>query len=159
LTEEWFKLWLLYCIPLLFKVLQRSGSCCGCYIVYHYCLRFYREVVHVLVVILYTITEYHYCLRFDRGSFILWLLYCIALLFKVWQRGGSCCGCYIVYHYCLRFDRGGFMLWLLYCIPLLFKVLQRSGWCCGGYIVYHYCLRFYREVVDVVVVILYTITV
>ena len=33
-----------------------SGSCCGCYIVYHYCLRFDRGVVHVVVVILFTIT-------------------------------------------------------------------------------------------------------
>ena len=29
-TEEWFILLLFYCLPLLFKVLQRSGSyCCG----------------------------------------------------------------------------------------------------------------------------------
>ena len=55
LTEEWFMLLLLYCLPLLFKVLQRSGSCCCCYIVYHYCLRFDKGVVHV-VVILSTIT-------------------------------------------------------------------------------------------------------
>ena len=45
---------LLYCIPLLFKVLQRSGSCCS-YIVYQYRLRFDRGVFHV-VVILSTIT-------------------------------------------------------------------------------------------------------
>jgi hypothetical protein len=47
---------LLYCPPLLFKILQRSGSC-GCYIVYHCCLRFDREEVHVVsVVILSAIT-------------------------------------------------------------------------------------------------------
>ena len=46
---------LLYCLPLLFKVLQRGGLCCCCHIVYHYCLRFDRGVVHV-VVILSTIT-------------------------------------------------------------------------------------------------------
>ena len=45
---------LLYCPPLLIKVLQRSGSCC--YIVYHHSLRFDRGVVHVVVVILPTIT-------------------------------------------------------------------------------------------------------
>ena len=77
LTEEWFmwlllyclpllfKVWkrsvsccccCLYCLPLLFKVWQRSGSCCCCYIVYHYCLRFHREVVHSLFFILSTIT-------------------------------------------------------------------------------------------------------
>ena len=55
IAEEWFMFWLLYCLPLLFKVLQRSGSCCCCYIVYHYCLRFDRGLVHV-VVILYSIT-------------------------------------------------------------------------------------------------------
>ena len=48
-------LWWLYCLPLLFKVLQRSGSCCGSYIIYHYCLRFDSGVVHVTV-ILSTIT-------------------------------------------------------------------------------------------------------
>jgi hypothetical protein len=48
---------LLYCLPLLFKVGQRSGSyCCGCYIVYHYCLKFDGGVVHVVVFILFTIT-------------------------------------------------------------------------------------------------------
>ena len=54
-SEEWLML-LFYCIPLLLKVSQRGGSCCGCYIVFHYCLKFYREVVHVVVVILYAIT-------------------------------------------------------------------------------------------------------
>jgi hypothetical protein len=47
---------LLYCLPILFKVSQRSGSCCGCYIVYHYYLMYDREVVHVLVVIFSTST-------------------------------------------------------------------------------------------------------
>jgi hypothetical protein len=47
---------MLYCLPLLFKVLQKSGSYCGCDIVYYYCLRFDRGVVHVVVVILSTIT-------------------------------------------------------------------------------------------------------
>jgi hypothetical protein len=46
---------LLYCIPLLFNVLQRSGSC-GCYIVYHLCLWLDRGVDHVVVGILSTIT-------------------------------------------------------------------------------------------------------
>jgi hypothetical protein len=58
LTEEWFMLLLLYCLPLLFKVSQRSGSRWGCYIVYHYCLWFDRGVVHVVVVILSTFTVY-----------------------------------------------------------------------------------------------------
>jgi hypothetical protein len=102
LTEEWFMLLLLYCLPLLFMVWQRSGSRWGCYIVYHYCLRFDRRVVHVVVVILSTITIY----GMTEEWFLLLLLYCLPLLFKVWQRSGSWCGCYIVYHYCLRFDSG-----------------------------------------------------
>jgi hypothetical protein len=53
LTEDWFMLWFLYCLPLLLNVLQRSGSCCCCccYIVYHYCVRFDRGVVHVVVIL------------------------------------------------------------------------------------------------------------
>jgi hypothetical protein len=47
---------LLYCLPLLFKVWQRSGLCCCSYIVFHYCLRYDRGVVHVVVVRLSTIT-------------------------------------------------------------------------------------------------------
>jgi hypothetical protein len=54
-TEEWVMLFLL-CLPLLFKFWQRSGSCCCCYVFYHYCLMFDRGVVHVVVVILSTIT-------------------------------------------------------------------------------------------------------
>jgi hypothetical protein len=46
LTEEWFILLLFCCLPLLFKVWQRSGSCCSCYIVYHYCLRFDRQTLN-----------------------------------------------------------------------------------------------------------------
>jgi hypothetical protein len=42
---------LLYCLPLLFKVLQNGGLSCGCYIVYHCCLRFDRGVVHVVVIL------------------------------------------------------------------------------------------------------------
>jgi hypothetical protein len=49
---------LLYCLPLLFKVSQSSGSRCGCYIVCHYCLWFDRGMVHVVVVILSTFTVY-----------------------------------------------------------------------------------------------------
>jgi hypothetical protein len=164
---------LLYCLPLLFKVWQRSGSCCGCYIVYNYCLRIDRGVVHVIVVILsfYTI----WCMT--EEWFMLLLLYCLPLLFNVLQRSGSCCCCYIVCHYCLKFDRGvvhvvvvilstitvldlieeWFMV-LLYCIPLMFMVWHRSAsFCC--YIVYHYCLRNDRGVIHVRVVILSTITV
>ena len=100
LTEKWFTLLLLYCLPLLFKDWQRSSSRCCCFIVNHYCLRFDKGVVHV-VVILSTITIY----GFTEEWFMLWLLYCQPLLFKIWQRSGSCC-CYIVYHYCLWFDRG-----------------------------------------------------
>ena len=122
MTEEWFMLLLLfclpfllavwqrinaccfgwiYCLPLLFKVWQRNGSCC-CYIVYHYCLMVDRGMVHVRVVILSTIT----LLGLTEELFILLLLYCILLLFKVWQRSCSSCCCYIVFHYSLRFDRG-----------------------------------------------------
>ena len=53
---------LLYCLPLLFNIGQRNGSCC-CYIVYHCCLRFDRGIVHVVGGYI----VYHYCLRFDRG--------------------------------------------------------------------------------------------
>jgi hypothetical protein len=123
---------LLYCLQLLFYVWRRNGSCC-CYIFYHYCLRYDRGVVHV-VVILSTISVE----GLTEEWFMLLLLYCISLLFKVWQSSGSCC-CYIVYHYCLMYDREvvhvvvilstitlesltdeSFMLLLLYCIPLLF---------------------------------------
>jgi hypothetical protein len=102
LTEEWFMfLLLLYWLPLLFKVWQRSDSFCCCYIVYNYCLRFDRGVVDVVVIILTTITVY----GFTEEWFML-LLYCLPIPFKVWQRSVSCC-CYIVYNYCLRFDRRG----------------------------------------------------
>jgi hypothetical protein len=117
-------------------------------------------------------------LGLTKGWFILFLLYCLPLLLKGWQRRGSCCCCYIVYHYWLRFDRGvvhvvvdilstitveglteeWFMLLLLYCLPLLFEVWQRIDSCCC-YIVYHYSLRFDRGVVHVIAIILSTITV
>jgi hypothetical protein len=136
----------LYCLPLLFKVWQRSGACC-CYIVYHYCLRFDWSGSCCCWYIVY-----HYCLRFDRG-----VIHVVVG--------------YIVYHYCLRFDRGvihvvvilstitvyglseeWFMLLLLYCLPLLFKIWQRIGSCCCCYIVYHYCLWFERGVGHAVVI-------
>jgi hypothetical protein len=101
LKEEWYMLWLLYCLPLPFKVWQRSGTCCCCYIFYHYYLRYERVVVHVVVVILSTIIVY----GLTEEWFMSLLLYCLPLLFKVWQKSDSCC-CYIVYHYCLSFDRG-----------------------------------------------------
>ena len=135
MTEGWFML-LLYCLPLLFKIWQRSGSCC-CYIVYHYCLRFHREVDQVMVVTLSTITVY----GLTEEWFMLWLLYYLLFLFKVWQRSGwCCCGCYIVYYCCLRFDRGVVNVVLV------------------GYSIYHYCLMFDRGVVHVVYI-LSTITV
>ena len=153
MTEGRLMLWLLYCLPLLFKVLQRSGSCCGwlyclpllfkvlqkngsscgSYIVYHYCLSFERGVVHVVVVILSTIAVW----SLTEECFM--LLYGLPLLFNIWQRSGSCYCCYFVYYYCLRFDRGRVHV-------------------VGDYIVYHYCLRFDRGVVHVVAVILSTIT-
>jgi hypothetical protein len=128
LTEELF-MSLLYCLPLLFKVWERSGSSCCSYIVYHCCLRFDRGVV-LVVVILSTISV----LGLTEELFMS-LLYCLPLLFKVL-----------------------FILLFLYCLPLLFKVWQRSG-SCSCYIVYHYCFRFDRGVVHVVDVILSTITV
>ena len=78
LTEEWFMLLLLYWLPLLFKLRQRSGSCCDCYIVYKYPLRFDRGVVHVDV-ILSTITVY----GLTEEWFMLLMLYCLPLLFMV----------------------------------------------------------------------------
>jgi hypothetical protein len=173
MTEKWFML-LLYCLPLLFKVWQTSRSCCGFYIVYHYWLRFEREVVHVVVVIFSIITVY----GLTEEWFMLLLLYFLPFLFKVWQRSGSFCCCYIFYQYCLGFDRKvvhfvvvifstitvldltkeWFMLLLLYCLPLLFMVWQRSGSCGRCYIFYQYSLRFDREVVHVEVIILSTIT-
>ena len=78
LTEEWFMLLLLYYVPLLFMISQRSRLCCSCcYIIYHYCFRFYREVIHVVVVILYTITVQ----GLTEKCFMLLLLYYIPLLF------------------------------------------------------------------------------
>jgi hypothetical protein len=50
----------------------------SCYIVYHYCLRFDRGVVHVLV-ILSTITVEGLTERW----FMLLMLYCLPLFFKV----------------------------------------------------------------------------
>jgi hypothetical protein len=128
-------LWLLYFLPLLLNVWQRSGSCCCCYIVYHYCLMFDRGVIHVVFVILSAIT-----ILFLTAKLFMSLLYCLPLLFKVWQRSGSCCCFYIVYHYCLMIDR-----WVVHVTV--------------GYIVYYFCLRFDRGVVNVVVVLLSTITV
>ena len=46
---------------------------------YHYCLRYDRGVVHVVVVILSTITV----LRLTEKWFMLLLVYCLPLLFKV----------------------------------------------------------------------------
>ena len=119
MTEKWFMLLLLYFLPLLFQVWQRSGLCCYCYIfpllfkvwqrsgsrccyiVYHYCLRYYIGVVHVVVILSIITVE-----GMTGEWSMLLLLYCLPLLFKVWQRSGSCCCCYIFYHYCFRFDRG-----------------------------------------------------
>jgi hypothetical protein len=48
-----------------YETVARSGSyCCVCYIVVHYCLRFDRGVVHI-VVAGYIVD--HYCFIFDRG--------------------------------------------------------------------------------------------
>ena len=146
-------MFLLYCLPLLFKVWQRSGSCFCCYIVYHFCFRFDRWVVHVVVVILSVITVY----GLTEEWFMLVLLYWLPLLFKYWQRSGSCF-CYIVYYYCLRLTEEWFILLLLYCLPLLFKAWQRIGSCCCCYIVYHYFLRFDRGEVHAFAI-LFTITV
>ena len=135
MAEEWFMLWFLYCLPLLFKDWQKSGSCCCCYIVNYYCLRFDRREVHVVVVILSTFTV---C-GLIEDWFMLWLSYFLPLLFKVWQKGGSCCFCHIVYLYCLMFDRG------------VVHVV-------GDYIFYNYHLRFDRGVAHVVVI-LFIITI
>ena len=55
LTEEWFMLfWLAVLSNIAVLGLTVSGSCCG-YSFYHYCSRFDRGVVHVVVVILSTI--------------------------------------------------------------------------------------------------------
>jgi hypothetical protein len=129
LIEKWFMLLLLYFLPLLFKVWQRSGSCC-CYIVYHYCLRFHIWVVQVVVVILSTITV----LGLTKESFVLWLLYCLPLMLNVLPRNGLYCrGGYSVYHYYLMFYRG------------VAHVLV-------DYIFYHCCLRFDRWEIRIVVV-------
>ena len=52
------------------------------------------------------------------------LLYCLPLLFKVLQKGGSCSDCYFVYRYSLRFGltEEWFLLLLLYCLTILFNV-------------------------------------
>ena len=133
MTEEWFMLLMLYCLPLMFKVWQKNGSCCY-YIVYHYCFRFDRREVHVVVVILTIIAVED----LTEEWFMLLMLYCLPLLFKVWQRSGSCCGCYIVCHYCLMFDRVVF--------HVVFAILSAIA------------ILFLTEVVHVVVI-LSTITV
>jgi hypothetical protein len=46
---------------------------------YHYCLMFDRGVVHVVVAILSTITVK----GLTEEWFMLWLIYCLPLLFKV----------------------------------------------------------------------------
>jgi hypothetical protein len=51
-------------------------------------VRFDRGVVHVLLAILSIIT----LLDLTEKWFMFWLLYCLPLLSKVWQRGGTCCG-------------------------------------------------------------------
>ena len=94
---------LLYCLPLLFNVLHRGGSSCfGCYSVYHYCAWFDRGAVHVNAGVLSIITVQ----SLIEDWFMLWLLYCLPLLFKDRQRSGSCCDSYIVYRYSFRSDRG-----------------------------------------------------
>ena len=160
-------LWLLFCLPLLFNVWQRSDSCCSCYIVYHYYYIIDRGVVHVIV-ILFTITV----LGLTEEWFMLLVSYYLPLLFKVWQRSGWCCCFYIVYHRCLRFDRGvvhvviailstitGTDLCRCYIVyHYCLSVWQRSGSCCC-YIVYHFYLRFDRGVDLVDVLILSTMSV
>ena len=106
--------------------------------IYHYCLMFDRGLVHVVVLILSSIT----ILGLTEEWFMMLLLYCLPLLLKVERRSGSCCCCYIIYHYCLRCDRGVFhivvlfstisvsglteewfmLLWFLYCLPVLFNL-------------------------------------
>ena len=89
---------LLFCLPLLSKVLQRSGSCCCCYIVYHCGLMFDRGVAHVVA----GYNVYNFCLRLDRGVVhVVFILSTVTVLYlkEEWL-----------------------MLLLLYCIPLLFKV-------------------------------------
>jgi hypothetical protein len=135
LTEEWFMLFLLYFLPLLFKVWQRSGSCSCCYIVYHYCLWFGRSGSCCGCYIFY-----HYCLWFDRAvvhvvailytssasdlteKWFTLLLYFLPLLFKVWLRSSSRCGCYLVNHYCLRFDKG-----VVHVVIIIFSTITVYG--------------------------------
>ena len=133
MTEEWFmlsllyclplliKVWqrsgswiFLYCLPLLFKVWQRSGSCCCWYIVYHYCLMFDRGVVYVVVVILSSIT-----VQGMTEEWFMLLLDCLPLVLKVRQRSDSCC-CDIFYHYCLRFYRGEVHVVVILCTIIVY---------------------------------------
>ena len=78
LTEEWFMFWLLYCQPLLFKVLKSNGSCC-CYIVYHYSLRFDNRVVHFIVIVLLSTI----IVLGLREEWFMLFLYCLPLLFYI----------------------------------------------------------------------------
>ena len=64
----------------------------------------YRWEVHVVVVVIMSTFTVRGLIE---DSFTFLLLYCLLLLFKDLEMGGSCCcGCYIVYYYCIRFDRG-----------------------------------------------------
>jgi hypothetical protein len=73
------------------------------YSINRYCLMFHRGVVHVVVVILSTITVY----GLTEEWLILLLFCCLPLLFT-FEKGvvHVVLTCSIVYHYCFRFDRG-----------------------------------------------------
>jgi hypothetical protein len=109
--------------------LTRSDSCYCRYIVYHYCLRFDRGDVHVVVVIFSTNTVW----GLTEEWFML-LSYCLSLLFKVWQRSGTCCCRYNVYHCYLRFDRGMVHVLVVILYSIIDYVCQRSNSCCFGWL-------------------------
>jgi hypothetical protein len=127
LTDEWFVFLLLYCLPLLFKVWQMSGSCCCCYIVYHYSLRFDRWVIRVFVVILSIVSV----LGLTEGGSCCYIVYDYSLI--VWQMSGSCC-CYIVYHYCFRFDRG------VVRVVVILSIITVLGYAKECFVLLLYCL-------------------
>jgi hypothetical protein len=93
LTEKLLMLLLLFCLPLLLAVWQRSNSCC---IGWLYCLtllfKVWQRVVYELLLYIY-----HYSLKFDRGVVLVLVVMFSTISVKVWQCG-SCCCCYIVYH-------------------------------------------------------------
>jgi hypothetical protein len=152
MTEEWFMLFLLYFLPFLFNVWQRSDWCCCCYIVYLYCLWFDRGVVHVVVVILSTFTVYGLTEDNMNHSSVKSYTVILDIITNNNMNHSS------VIHSTVMVDNITTTTWTTPLSYIQLKAWQRSGSCCCCYNVYLYYLMHDRRVVHVVVVILSTST-